>query len=118
MSKALKVYDIPGFLRRFVKLENYSKDIYLINLGREIYAVRKGYVIDSANVNISSENNYLKYISHQKLMHVSDCKVEIYQFKVDITVHPPRIGLESTDSIEIPEFPKGYEYVDAVEILG
>lgn len=75
MSKPLKVYDIPGFLKKSVRLENYSKDIYLINLGREIYAVRKGYIIDSANVNISSEHNYLKYISHQKLMHVSEFKV-------------------------------------------
>lgn len=54
MSKAMKVYDIPGFLKKYVRLENYSKDIYLINLGREIYAVRKGYVIDSANVDIST----------------------------------------------------------------
>jgi hypothetical protein len=54
MSKALKIYDIPGFSRKYLKLENYSKDIYFINLGREIFAVRKGYIIDSANVNISS----------------------------------------------------------------
>lgn len=54
MSKAHKVYDIPKFLKKYVRLENYSKDIYLINLGRLIYAVRKGYIIDFANVNISS----------------------------------------------------------------
>jgi|GWRWMinimDraft_12_1066020.scaffolds.fasta_scaffold284692_1 hypothetical protein len=50
-------------------------------------------------------------------MHISSSKVEIYQFKVDLTVNPPRLSLESTDSIELPPFPNGYEYVDAVEIL-
>ncbi len=33
-------------------------------------------------------------------------------------MNPPRLVLSSSDSIEIPHFPGGYEYVEAVEILG
>jgi hypothetical protein len=60
------------------------------------------------NVNINIEGSYLKYISHQKLMHISVNKIEVYIFKVDLSVNPPRLLLTSSDSIEIPQFPGGY----------
>jgi hypothetical protein len=117
LTKASKIYEIPKYLRPYARLENYSKSIYLINLGKDIYAVRKGYVIDNANVNILAGNNHLRYLSNNKLIHVTDHKVEVYNFSIDETVHPPRIIVDSTDSIQIPPFSNHYEFVEAVEIL-
>ncbi len=74
----------------------------MINLGELIYAVRKGYVIDNAKVDRKVGYNHLKYLSNNKLIHVSDSKVEVYRFIIDQELHPPRIRVESTDSIEIP----------------
>ena len=46
-----------------------------MNIGAEILAAKNGYILDSANVNIQSENAKLKYISNQRLIHISDRKV-------------------------------------------
>lgn len=39
--------------------------------------VKKGYIIDTATVNIisSTDKNYLRYISQSKLIHITDRKV-------------------------------------------
>ena len=71
----------------------------MLNLGKEIYAIRRGYVLDFANVDIKSGYNQLKYLSNNKLIHVSDTKVEVYRFSINEEVHPPRIIVSSTDSI-------------------
>jgi hypothetical protein len=34
MSKPLKIYDVPGYQKKYLRLENFSKDIYFINLGQ------------------------------------------------------------------------------------
>lgn len=39
-------------LRRVLILENYSKDIIFLNLGQEILVARKGYIVDSVNINL------------------------------------------------------------------
>lgn len=44
--------------------------------------------------------------------------MEVYNFSVDTSVNPPRIILNSTDSIEIPSKLEKYEYLDAIELLG
>ncbi len=70
--------------------------------------MRKGYVIDFANVNIQAGNNYLRYLSNNKLIHVTDYKAEVYHFSIDETLLPPRIIVNSTDSIEIPALSEKY----------
>ena len=117
IAKPVKIYEIAGYLRESTRLVNYSKTIFLINAGRDMFAVRKGYVVDMAHVNIQSGNNYLHYLSNHKLIHVTDIKVEIYQFSIDEAVHPPRISVCSTDSMEIPEKSDCYEYLDCIEVL-
>lgn len=59
-------------------------------------------------------NNYLRYLSNNKLVHITDCKVEVYNFSIDENQHPPRIIVESTDSLQIPAFSDKYEYVNTV----
>lgn len=54
MQQLTKVYDVQNSYKKQMKIENYSKDVYLLNLGFEILAFKKGYVIDSVNVNIQS----------------------------------------------------------------
>jgi hypothetical protein len=37
--------------------------------------MKKGYVIDSANINLHKENSTLKYLGNNILIHISDKKV-------------------------------------------
>lgn len=80
--------------------------------------MRKGYIIDEASVSIQAGNNYLRYLSNNRLIHVTDIKVEMYNFCINEQVHPPRIIVQSTDSLLIPQFSNKYEYVEALEVLG
>jgi hypothetical protein len=38
-----------------------------------------------------SQNSRMKYLSNNRLIHVSDFKVEVYRFGIDQETHPPRI---------------------------
>jgi len=39
-------------LKSCLILENYSKDVIFLNLGQEILVAKKGYIVDSVNINI------------------------------------------------------------------
>ena len=43
-----------------------------MNLGSEILTFKKGYIIDSVNINIKVEHSSLKYIGQDTLIHYSD----------------------------------------------
>lgn len=87
-------------------------------MDRDILAVRKGYVLDKATVSSKQGNNHLKYLAGQRLIHVSDFRVELYQFTIDVSSNPPRITISSTDSIELPPIDPQLEYLNIVEVLG
>jgi len=53
-----------------------------MNIGAEILAAKNGYIFDSANANIQSGNAMLKFFSNQRLIHISDKKVEIYKMNI------------------------------------
>ena len=74
MAELMKVYDIKEGLEKKIKLENYSKEIFLMNLGFEILAVKKGYFIDSAKLNIQEESTFLHYIGNNRLLHLTPLK--------------------------------------------
>ena len=105
-SKPLRVYEIAGYQRDNTRVDNYSKSIFLLNIGNDILAIRKGYVIDTASVSIQAGSNYLRYISNNRLIHLTDIKVELYSFTVNENVHPPRIVVTSMDSIVIDSLRK------------
>ena len=46
-----------------------------MNIGAEILAAKNGYILDSVKVNFESGNAQLKYISNQRLIHISDTKL-------------------------------------------
>ena len=71
-------------------------------------AFRKGYVTDHASLSMKAGDNYLKYMQNHKLIHVSGAKVEVYSFWVNENMYPPRIIVQSTDSIEIPVMKKDF----------
>ena len=64
-------------------------------------AVKRGYIIDSANVNLKKDHSVLKYIGSDKMLHITESKVDVYQFTIDRNAKPQRIVLKSTDSIKI-----------------
>ena len=47
-----KVYDISKSLKKRVRISNYSRDTFLLNMGCEIIAAKKGFIIDSISINI------------------------------------------------------------------
>ena len=75
MGSFMKIYDISGYMKDRVVLSNYSKDIFCMNLGYEILAVKKGYIIDRVNSNIADENAILKYMGNDRLIHVLPQKI-------------------------------------------
>ena len=75
MGSLLKIYDISNALRSKIVLSNYSKEIFCMNLGHEILAVKKGYIIDTVNSNISDDNIVLRYLGNDRLIHVLAHKI-------------------------------------------
>ena len=74
-----------------------------MNIGTEILAAKNGYILDSANVNIQSGNAKLKYISNQRLIHISDRKVEIYKMSILTNIVPNKIQVLPIDALEISD---------------
>lgn len=52
MGSIIKIYDVSVKLRDRIVFSNYSKDIFFMNLGQSISAIKKGYIIDTVNSNI------------------------------------------------------------------
>lgn len=95
-----KIYDIMKALKRILLLENYSNDIVFLNLGQEILVARKGYIVDSVSINLQIETSYLRYLPRRKvLVHIEKNSVDLYSFKINLTVVPQRIQLTSLDSL-------------------
>lgn len=55
MNAVTKVYDIVKTLKKKVRISNFSKDTFFLNMGCEIIAAKKGFIIDSINVNFQGE---------------------------------------------------------------
>lgn len=70
-----------------------------MNIGAEILAAKNGYILDSANVNIQSGNAKLKYVSNQRLIHISDKKLEIYKMRILTNVVPNKIQVSPIDAL-------------------
>lgn len=101
IEKPQKVYDIKKNLKKQIVIENFSKDIIFMNIDTEILAAKNGYILDSANVSIQSGNAKLRYISNQRLIHISDTKVEIYKMSILTNVVPNKIQITPIDALEI-----------------
>ena len=93
MSKVSKVYELPYEMRKVVTLENYSKDVYFINLGEQIIAIKRGYILDSARVNKDTNDCHLKFFAQSKLLHISTARLEIYNFLLNANTIPAKISL-------------------------
>ena len=95
-----KIYDIMNGLKKILILENYSKDIVFLNLGQEILVAKKGYIVDSVNINLQIESSYLRYLPRKQiLVHIEKNSMDLYSFKINVNSIPHRIQLTSLDSI-------------------
>ena len=99
IGSVYKIYDIAKKLKKVLEIKNFTKEIVFINLGSEVIAAKKGFIIDSVNVNNKSENSILRYMVQQRLLHVTSKRVEVYSLKVNIANVPNRIVLKSLDSL-------------------
>ena len=100
-----------------IRISNYWNNIYLFNLGFEILAIKNGYVIDSANVNIQSQETQLVYIGEKKLVHLCNKRVDLYGFSVNEN-NPPKINVGSIDSIIFKqEVPQNYAFFKVLEMI-
>jgi hypothetical protein len=72
-------------------------------LGQEILVARKGYIVDSVNIDLQVESSYLKYLPRRQiLVHIEKNSVDLYSFKINLNSVPQRIQLASLDSLEVP----------------
>lgn len=71
---ANKVYDIAKSLKKRVRISNYSRDTFLLNMGCEIIAAKKGFIIDSISINFQGEESRLIYLSNNKMVHIDENK--------------------------------------------
>jgi len=51
----MRIYDIPNALMKRFRIDNYSKDTFIMNFQHEIYAAKDGYIVDNVNINIQSD---------------------------------------------------------------
>lgn len=84
-----------------------------MNLGAEILVFKKGYMIDSANINLKNEHSILKYNGDERLIHLSDRKFEIYEFILNTKRKPYKIKLSPLDAIDIQK-PKESQYFNLI----
>lgn len=75
MGKASKVYEFAMEFKPALILQNYSREVYFINTGEELYAIKKGYRVDSARVNQHTEDSHLKFFQPATLLHLSAAKL-------------------------------------------
>ena len=100
-----------------MSIKNYSKELFLMNLGGEILALKKGYVLDSATVNLKHESSYLEYLGNETLLHISQKKVEVYSFQINTNIKPFRIVIKSRDSIKVSNNDSDQKYFKVINIL-
>ena len=48
-------------------------------------------MIDSVVINVQTENSILKYIGDERLIHISDRRFEIYEFRLNTLSKPYKI---------------------------
>ena len=116
MGKMAKIYDVSSKVD--VKLSNYSEEIYLINLGYKVYAMKHGYLLDSVEVNNREYETYMRRVNQNELVHISEGKVDVYKLRINEEVNPAKMSLESRDSIEVPNFRWAMKFVGALSMLG
>lgn len=109
-----KVYDITKSLKKRVRISNYSRDTFLLNMGCEIIAAKKGFIIDSISINIQGEDSRLVYLNNNKLVHINDNRAELYEIRIDLAVKPNRIRVKSIDSLEINNKPQDSKLLDVI----
>ena len=116
MNIAEKIYDIKNSLKNKIKIRNSAfKGTFIMNLGSEILTFKKGYIIDSVNINIKIEHSYLKYIGQDTLIHFSNKRFEIYDYEFKTNVKPYKVVVNSRDSMEI-SLPKEAIFFDAMSV--
>lgn len=111
-----KVYEIQERLKKKIKLKNFMKDTFLMNLGWEILAFKQGYIIDSVSMSSAIDNPNLIYLGEEKLVHVSDRRIEIYEFRILTKVKPYKIEVKPRDSI-ILNPPKKSVFFTTVQVF-
>ena len=97
------------------KIDNFSKDVIILNFKFEILAAKDGFIIDAANTNIQEDGSCLVY-QGDHLLHISEDKLLIYGFRIMTAVKPNKIELRSLDSIEIRKDPR-YQFFNCLEML-
>lgn len=111
----VRIYEIPSGLVNKFRVDNFSKDIMILNFKFEILAAKDGFIIDAANTNIQEDGSCLVYHG-EHLLHISENKLFIYGFKITTAVKPNKIELRSLDSIEIKKDSK-YTFFSCLEML-
>ena len=51
-----------NYVKGKLSIQNYTKEIIFMNLDHQIMAIKNAYMIDTVNVSVKGEGEFLKYI--------------------------------------------------------
>jgi hypothetical protein len=94
-----------------IKLHNYDRDTFLINLPAQVLVIKKHYPIDRGELNIRTENTRLLFLENNNLLHVNDTRVEAHSLKV----LDNSISIRSFDCINLAR-PEGSKLLTALPL--
>lgn len=79
--------------------------------------MKNSYILDTVEVNNKDSLTYVRHLSNQQIILVSSLKSDIYQLKINLECHPPKIDLTSIDSIYLPKFRYSMTFLDVLPIF-
>ena len=115
MKEAEKIYDVKKSIKNKIVIKNFTKSAFIMNLESEILAFKKGYFIDSVNLQINQGRSYLKYVGHDTIVHLSNQTFEIYDYRLDTSVRPYRVKVKSKDCMSL-KLPPESRFFDVLPI--
>ena len=94
-----------------------NKEVYLLNLGCKIMMFKRGYMVDTAYVNSKKDpDSYLRLYPDRRVVFIAPGQVDMYNLTLDLLANPPKISLDSTDSIMVNTHTSGYSFFDVLRL--
>ena len=77
---------------------------------------KRGYMVDTAVVNYEVKGTYLRLYPDRKIIFIAPGQIDMYNLNIDLISNPPKISLQSTDSIMVNALTSGYTFLDLLRL--
>ena len=116
ISAAEKIYDVKNTLKNKINIHcDFRKGMYIMELGYEILLLKKGYVLDSVNINVKLKHSVLRYIGDNRIIHFNNKFLELYHFDLNNKAKPYKIKINPIDSVQI-NLPDDCAFFDVIPV--